>query len=533
MRNLATILAIIFFGLQGLQAQSPKAPLSRVINVPSTIQIAPSLSGDGRHMIFTTSANLKSELLLHYSKLSSNGKWSQPEPLEVINRSQKINHLGGYSLSYDGNYIFFTSRKTYGIGKYDIWYSEKMGDSWSAPKNLAKPINSADNDGCPSLSADGQYLYFVRCQNMDIKDASGCTLMVSKKRNKAQWGQPEALPAHINNGNILSPTILADGETLIYAKGEGDDIDLYQTRKTETGWSKPVALDYVNSSKNERFVSVPGQGDVLYYSTMFQGTYDIIKAKIPRQYQPQKVILLKGEVVDKSLQQPLEAFIQIYDAEKKELKQFQRTSEKDGSFEFYIPGGRLYDFSIVTLDQKHTFYSEVMDLKDLGTSTRQMLKVELETLAPQVSFQLHGLEFENDSTLNELANFEMARLFKMLKSNPRTQIEIAVHREEWEEDTTMMEPAQLMMPESGELLTNTIDTLTADSSQVSDSVLVELPPPPDPTEIQADAILQYLLQKGVPEHLVVAKGYADTQPIAPNDTEENRKLNRRVEIRVL
>ncbi len=523
-RIFAVILVLASLEVQG---QSPKAPLSRVINVPSTIQIAPSLSGDGRHMIFTTSANLTSELLLHYSSLSSSGKWSQPEPLTVINRSEKINHLGGYSLSYDGNYIFFTSRKTYGIGKYDIWYSEKMGNSWSAPKNLAKPVNSASNDGCPSMSADGQYLYFVRCATMDQKDATGCVLMVSKKRNKSQWGEPKALPAQVNDGNILSPKILADGETLIYAKGEGDAMDLYQTRKTSQGWSKPVALDYVNSSKNERFVSVPGQGDVLYYSTMFQGTYDIIKAKIPSQFQPNKVVLLKGEVLEKSHQKPLEAFIQLYDLNGQELKQFHRTNENDGSFEFYIPGGRLYDFSVVALDQKHTFYSEQMDLRDLSISSRQKLKVELESLAPAVSFQLNGLEFDNDSTLNEQASFEMSRLFKMMKNNPQTQIEIAVHREEWEEDTLTLVQDTLYMEKA-------LALEASDSLSNTDSMLVELPPPPpDPTEVQAETIVQYLLRKGVPEHLLVAKGYADTQPIAPNDTEQNRQLNRRIEIRIL
>ena len=46
---------------------------------------------------------------------------------------------------------------------------------------------------------------------------------------------------------------------------------------------------------------------------------------------------------------------------------------------------------------------------------------------------------------------------------------------------------------------------------------------------RADAVRNYLIQKGVPESTVVAKGYGDTKPIAGNDTEEGRFRNRRIE----
>lgn len=519
---------IVLAATTGLQAQAPKSPLSRIINVPSTVQIAPSLSGDGQQMIFTTSANLTGEMLVYYSYQSASGNWSQPQPIEVINRSHKINHLGGYSLSYDGQTIFFTSRKTYGIGKYDIWYSQKIGNNWSAPRNLGKPVNSPGNEGCPSLSADGQFLYFVRCETMDQNEGSGCVLMMSQKRNKDRWSEAVALPGHINDGNILSPTILADGETLIYAKGHGDNLDLYQTRKTGQGWSKPQALDYVNTSDEERFVSVPGKGDILYYSARFQGGYDIIKAKIPENMQPRKIVWLTGEVADKDQGQPIEAFIQVYDLESKEQKQFYRTTDKNGSFQFFIPGGRVYDFSVVPLDQRHTFYSEIMDLRELDSSSKQTLRVNLESLSPHVTFQLNSLRFASDSTLDDLSGFEMSRLFKLLKSNPKTQIEIAVHRDSWEIDSTLLAADTFFMAVADTLFMSTADTIG-----VVDSTLLFQEPPPDPTEIRALAIVRYLIERGVPEHLLVPRGYADTQPIAPNDREENRILNRRVEIRIL
>ncbi|GJM28640.1 MAG: hypothetical protein DHS20C17_12750 [Cyclobacteriaceae bacterium] len=508
-------------------AQTIKSPLSRVINVSSTSQIAPSLSGDGKHMIYTSTSNLKSELLVFYAYQQRPGKWTQPEPITVINRSLQINHIGGYSLSYDGNYIFFTSRKSYGIGKYDIWYCKRTAkNQWSEPVNLAKPVNSTLDDGCPSPSPDGKTLYFVRCQSMDQKEGTGCKLMMAEKKNQELWGEPVELPKYINDGNIMSPRILADNQTLIYAKGQGDSWDLYQSRLVTGQWSKPVPLDYVNTSGDERFSSVPAQGDVIYYSTKFKGTYDIIKAKIPQEFQPLKVVYLKGQVTDKE-GTPLEAFIQIYDVESKQLIQYDRTASDQSGFEFYLASGRQYDFSIVPHYAGYAFYSEIYDLRELEVSTRNRLDIELEKLEAGNSFLVRCLSFENDSTLNNLSRFELSRIIKLFKNNPGTKFEIGVHRDRQEPDTLLF--ADTTFSQEPTVSESSLDVVDSVEMQPEDKQ-VNL----DPTEIQAQAILTYLQERGVPEYVVETKGYADTQPIIPEDApEEQQVLNRRIEVRVI
>ncbi len=50
---------------------------------------------------------------------------------------------------------------------------------------------------------------------------------------------------------------------------------------------------------------------------------------------------------------------------------------------------------------------------------------------------------------------------------------------------------------------------------------------------RAESVRQYLLQTyGLPQHMVVAQGYGETQPIASNDTGDGREKNRRVVFRV-
>jgi len=71
-------------------------------------------------------------------------------------------------LSADGNVIVFTSNRSGGLGGWDLYVSHKAGGVWSAPRNLAAPINSSADELAVSLSSSGDYLYFFR-----PADASG------------------------------------------------------------------------------------------------------------------------------------------------------------------------------------------------------------------------------------------------------------------------------------------------------------------------------------------------------------------------
>ena len=53
------------------------------------------------------------------------------------------------------------------------------------------------------------------------------------------------------------------------------------------------------------------------------------------------------------------------------------------------------------------------------------------------------------------------------------------------------------------------------------------------SENRAKVIQSYLIRSGIAEKRLEARGLGDTQPVAPNDTEENKRMNRRVEFVVL
>jgi outer membrane protein OmpA-like peptidoglycan-associated protein len=53
------------------------------------------------------------------------------------------------------------------------------------------------------------------------------------------------------------------------------------------------------------------------------------------------------------------------------------------------------------------------------------------------------------------------------------------------------------------------------------------------SEYRVRVISRYLVGKGVPEKVIVASGVGSKHPIRPNDTEENRRMNRRVEVQIV
>src|SRR5581483_9896488 len=52
------------------------------------------------------------------------------------------------------------------------------------------------------------------------------------------------------------------------------------------------------------------------------------------------------------------------------------------------------------------------------------------------------------------------------------------------------------------------------------------------SEKRANAVRQYLMQAGISGDNMTAAGYGEKEPIATNDTDEGRELNRRVELRI-
>ncbi len=95
-----------------------------------------------------------------------------------------------------------------------------------------------------------------------------------------------------------------------------------------------------------------------------------------------------------------------------------------------------------------------------------------------------------------------------------------------------------LTPEAGTVLDRVAESLIADPT-----VQVEIAGHTDNTGYRpfnlslslsrAAAVRRYLIERGVPEERLVAKGYGPDDPVASNETPEGRAQNQRIELRQL
>ena len=209
----------------------------------------PALTVDGETLLFTRllkvkniESNEQEDFFVANKNLS--GEWNESFPMpRNINTS---NNEGAPTLSADGRSLVFVAcadqtgyygpnRK--GRGSCDLFYAKKIGRTWYGPMNIPGYVNSANWESQPSLSADGKTLYFVRGIKGDRTNNSD--IYVSQLQEDGTWGRPERLPDHVNtNKTEESVHIHPDGRTLYFAsKGHPGmgGSDLYITRKNANG----------------------------------------------------------------------------------------------------------------------------------------------------------------------------------------------------------------------------------------------------------------------------------------------------------
>jgi outer membrane protein OmpA-like peptidoglycan-associated protein/Tol biopolymer transport system component len=354
-----------------------KERLPSQINSPNYIEYAPSVSADGQTMIFQSdqyglfvnaskkvpsiNAEGRSDVVLdefeasffgiYEVKLHPSGQWLQPKDIKSINlyASEMMTPvMGGPSISYDGNQLFFFANfQKDGMGREDIYFSQREKNDWSKPINIGKAINTSGHEGFPSISPDGRRLYFTREVPGKFEDKKQCyKIMVSEKNRRDEWRFPFELPAPVNGFCEKAPRIMADGKTLVFSsirdKGRGD-FDLYKSVLQPDGsWTEPENLSFVNSKKSDVFVSMNPCGDLMY----FVSDGDIYSTEIPLALRPTKIATVQGYVVDLANLAPIPAKIIVKDVTSGETISVLDNNPADGRYTALLPFGTDYEISV-------------------------------------------------------------------------------------------------------------------------------------------------------------------------------------------
>jgi len=469
----------------------------------------PSLTIDEKTLIFTRLVpidNQPNELMARYQEdfyesVETDGVWGKAQPLKSVNTNQ---NEGAQSVSADGKLIFFTAcNREKGYGSCDIYFTRQVNGHWTKPQNAGEPVNSGAWESQPSVSANGEYLYFVsnRKGGKGGMDIWRCHLKGYYQSGRPVWGKLENLGDSVNtNGNEMSPFIHADGVTLYFASDNWPGLggnDLFVTRlKHDSVWSSPKNLGYpINSYKDEQGMIVDASGSYAYYSSDCPGSHgvDIYRFRLNEDVQPTPVSYVKGRVFDRSTGKSMCTEVELIDMEKDQVISRTESGNENGEFLLCLPLGKEYAFNVSK--KGYLFFSENFSLKQMRQIADPInLEIGLNPIDVGNSTVLRNIFFETDSyELLDQSKAELTRLISFLIQNPEVSIEIGGH---------------------------TDNVGTAEYNRIL-------------SENRAKAVCRYLVDAGIGEERLSYKGYGFDVPVANNQTAEGRARNRRTEFKIV
>jgi len=371
----------------------------------------PFISVDGNEFIFTRLLESKENVFQEdfFKSEKVDGDWIESLPME-INTTQ---NEGSVSISANGMYLVYTAcSREDGQGGCDLYICVKQMDgSWSKAENLSN-INTRYWESQACFSPDMKYLYFVS----DRRGGFGGDDIWRSEITKFGFSEPENLGPIINTlYDEMSPFLHPDNLTFYFASeghtGMGDfDVFVSKRRHSDTLWSDPENLGYpINTHNTENSLVVSSDGRTAYF------------------------------VSDKS------------------------GFGMEDIFRFQLPEGKQAE--------------EISDLE---------MDILSETSGGEII--LNNVLFETDSyMLVETSFVELNNLINYLKKNPKQKIHIEGHT----------------------------DNVGGKEHNVTLS------------ENRAAQVYSYLVDRGISSERLSYKGYGESKPISTNNTDVGRKQNRR------
>ncbi|MGB3179879.1 MAG: OmpA family protein [Cyclobacteriaceae bacterium] len=220
------------------------------------------------------------------------------------------------------------------------------------------------------------------------------------------------------------------------------------------------------------------------------GSYYHVQAQSNNSVQIVKVL---GNVTDSENQKPLLASVSYEKVPFGSIVGISNTKSVSGGYSFFVPNDGVYTVKVSAKGYKAET-AEITFNDSLSTDSVYVRNFELTPEGVGRVIRLEKLIFlQGDYQITEPSYEELDDLAEMLNSNPNMAIQLEGHT-----DYRGGQKANLKLSQK-----------------------------------RVDAVKDYLVGKGIDKKRIKTKAFGGSQPLTRDNTEEARRLNRRVEVRII
>lgn len=412
---------------------------------------------------------------------------------------------GAVSISIDNSKLYlticeFVSRD---YKNCDIFVAHRNSGYWGELKNLGPNINGKYTwESQPSISPDGNTIYFASIRESNIGfDPENPTsdIYVSHKDSTGSWSKAKNLGAPINTkGNEKSPFFHSDNQTLYFASDKHPGVggyDIFFSQFKNNKWAEIQNIGYpINTEENDLSLIVSTAGDKAYFASnkikKGSGGWDIYAFTLHEEARPEDVLFVKGHLETEKGTRLRNARVEIKNVETNDVHK-GLVNDETGDYAVAVAmEERDEEYIMVVKREGYSFTSKYIKTEELKTEFPEEVDFEVTPIETGQSVKINDIHFEFASaTLDTSSKIVLDNFIEFLEDNPTLEFEVHGHTDN---------------------VGNAANNLRL-------------------SRARAKSVYAYLAEKGIDQKRMAYQGFGEKRPVATNETEEGRALNRRTE----
>ena len=432
---------------------------------------------DGTSLVFTSNREVENNRKanpitgvashnLFVSRQNNSGKWEPAALLE--GEVNTADDEGVATFSADGKSMIFSRARAEHIAA-ELYQSNRSGGEWTEPQLIVLFADSSITVGHPALSPDGNTLYFVS----DAPGGYGGKDIWYSERDGTNWSVPMNAGSSINtSGDEMFPYMRSNGELYFSSNGHPGfgGLDIFRAvQDSNRLWQVENMLMPINSMADDFGITFDGENERGYMTSnrdQKRGTDRLFFFELPP-----LVYAIEGVVRDERGEIVNDATIRLIGNNGDNVK--VRT-KKDGSYRILLNLGANY----VMMASSRGFLNKSAKVNTHRLDYSKTLTQDFSLASISKPVKMDNIFYEFGKwTLTPESEAGLNGLIKLLNDNPNIAIEISAHTDMVGSETHNQELSQK----------------------------------------RAQSVVDYLIRNGIEKGRLTPRGYGESSPVVVDE----------------